>query len=240
MSNQNDTFYKDIPFIKKDKLIKQVKGVLDVAKKSLTDSEKKFYKNSVDSFSALFDSMWQDIPIEDWVQQEKARQNQKTLQNALGNFHQSILGSFNGWEDLGTGKIFDIINGDKNIIAEVKNKYNTTKGNHKVAIYDDLKQQLDSKYKGYTAYYVEVIPKNKKTYNKPFTPSDNRTHLRRPVNESIRVIDGKSFYALASDDKNALEKIYLILPSIIKDILGKGDNTLKQSTSFKELFNRTY
>jgi hypothetical protein len=202
--------------------------------------ERKFYKNSVDPFSALFDALWQDIPISEWVKQERSRQNQKTLQNALGDFHQSILGSSKGWQNLGRGKVFDVKNDKKKIIAEIKNKYNTTKGNHKIAIYDDLKRQLKGAYKGYTAYYVEIIPRNKKTYNKPFEPSDNNTHQRRSANKSIRVIDGKSFYALATGDKDALEKLYSILPSVIAKTLGKKSAKLRKDNSFKDLFDRVY
>jgi hypothetical protein len=47
--------------------------------------------------------MLQGIPLSSWVRQEKVRQSQKTLQNCIGNFHQSIIASFDGWEDLGTG-----------------------------------------------------------------------------------------------------------------------------------------
>lgn len=230
----------NLPFISTSRLERHVREVLTTARKSLIDSEKKFYKNSVDPFSALFDAFWQDVSLSEWMKQEKSRQNQKTLQNALGNFHQNILGSMHGFDNLGTGKVFDIKNDTLKIIAEIKNKHNTTKGNHKVAIYDDLKKQLKSRYAGYTAYYVEVIPKNKKTYNKPFVPSDNRTHKRRPVDESIRVIDGKSFYALASGDEYALEKIYARLPSLIAKTLRKPRRKFGKDASFTDLFKRAY
>ncbi len=232
-----------LPFIKNKDLHAHVEKVLIVAKKSLADSEKKFHKNSVDPFSALFDAIWQNIPMAVWLDQEKSRQNQKTLQNALGDFHQNILGSVHGFENMGTGKgkVFDIKNNTKKILAEVKNKHNTTKGNHKVAIYDDLKAQLKKPaYKGYTAYYVEVIPKSKKVYNKPFTPSDNRTGKRRSVNEHIRQVDGKSFYTLATGDPEALRKLYEVLPKVIGRYLDRSIDKAIKDPSFKELFNRIY
>ena len=182
--------------------------------------------------------MCQGVCLEEWMEQEKSRQIQKTLQNSLGEFHQGILGAADGWENLGTGHVFDILNKQKKIIAEIKNKYNTTKGNHKIAIYDDLVAQLNSQYKGFMSYYVEIIPAKKGAYNKPFTPSDNKTKKRRPINKSIRVIDGKSFYALATGDENALRKVYEVLPRVISDILG-GEKD-KQEKSFMELFDRAY
>lgn len=240
MAKNSEIKIPEINFIKTGELIKHIEAVINVTKKSLKNSEKNFYKNSVDPFSALFDTLIQDIPVSKWIKQEKSRQNQKTLQNALGNFHQNVLGSIKGWKNLQTGKIVDIKNDKKKIIAEIKNKHNTTKGNHKVAIYDDLNHELNNEYKGYTAYYVEIIPKNKKSYNIPFTPSDNITHSKRPLNESIRVIDGKSFYHLATGDEKALEKIYTALPYIICNILGKPKLKLVKDKSFKDLFNKIY
>lgn len=230
-----------LPFITDDDLYAHVKKVIDLAKGALLDESTKFYSNSVDPFSALFDALWQGISLDEWIKQEKSRQNQKTLQNALGNFHQEILGSFIGWKSLGTGQVFDIVSQKQKIIAEVKNKYNTTKGNHKVAIYDDLKTSLKlSDYAGYTAYYVEVVPRGKAVYNKVFTPSDNRTHKRRPKNEKIRIIDGKSFYSLASGDSEALKKLYSALPKVICDILGRPYKVTATGSSFIDLFNRIY
>ncbi len=221
-----------LKFISNEDLFKQVGHVLDVAKRTSSKAGERLFTNTIDPFSALFDAMHQGISLEQWLDQEKARQTQKTLQNALGGFHQEILGSIPGWESMGTGNVFDLKNDKLKIIAEVKNKYNTTKGNHKVAIYDDLKDQLKTKYKGYTSYYVEVIPKGKTVYNKPFTPPDNRTHKRRAVRNDIRVIDGKSFYGLAAGDSEAIKKFYNALPIVIKELLGKnktvGDYTHKR------------
>ena len=145
-----------------------------------------------------------------------------------------------GWKSMGKGHVFDVMNEDKKIIAEVKNKYNTTKGNHKTAIYDDLKGQIKNKYGDFTAYYVEIIPRKREMYNKIFTPPDNRTGKRRPKNEKIRVIDGKSFYAMASGDADALKKIYLVLPAIIGEILGKSVSDFTKEKLFSELFDKAY
>lgn len=229
-----------LPFITNARLFLEVAKVIDTVRGTLLRKEKQFFKNSIDPFSAMFDVMWQNITLDEWFKQEKSRQNQKTLQNALGDFHQRILGSFDGWKDMGRGNVFDLKNKSKKIIAEVKNKHNTTKGNHKVAIYDDLKTQLIKKYKGYIAYYVEVIPKNKKIYDKPFTPSDNRTHKQRLKNERIRQIDGKSFYEIAAGDKEALRKIYEVLPEVIGKILRRPNQKRKDCKHFKDLFDKIY
>jgi len=68
-------------------------------------------------------------------------------------------------------------------------------------------------------YYVEILPKNKKIYNEPFTPSDNKIHTKRKENKMIRIIDGKSFYAIVTGKEDAIHELYLLLPEIIDDIL---------------------
>jgi hypothetical protein len=226
-----------LQFINDEDLFNQVERVIDVAKNASNKAEGRLFKNAIDPFSALFDSMIQGVTLEQWLEQEKARQAQKTLQNALGNFHQEILGSISGWESLGTGNVFDLRNDSLKIIAEIKNKYNTTKGNHKVAIYDDLSGQLKDNYGGYVAYYVEIIPKNKAVYNKPFVPSDNRTHKKRKSREDIRVIDGKSFYDLATGDSEAIKKLYEVLPIVISSILEKKDAKIYQQKKSKDILN---
>lgn len=177
------------------------------------------YRNTLDCFSASIDALMQGIDMKDWLLQEKERQSQKTKQNAIGSLHEDIMGSIDGVVTLPVGNLVDIICHDKKIIAEVKNKHNTTKGNHKVQIYRDLAQMIDKLDGGYTGYYVEVLPKGAKTYNHPFTPSDNQTSRQLARREDIRVIDGKSFYGLLTGSNLAIEELYKNLPLIVSEIV---------------------
>lgn len=229
-----------LPYISNKDLFAKVEEVIKLTQAAVNMCEKNFYKNAIDPFSAIFDAFMKNISLEQWIQQESSRQIQKTMQNAIGEFHQKILGCVEGWQNMGTGNVFDLLNKDKKIIAEVKNKFNTTKGNHKVAIYDDLELQLKNKYKGYRAYYVEIIPQNKKEYNNPFTPPDNKTKTRRAKNEKIRKIDGNSFYFFATGEKNPLKMLYDVLPIVIGIILNKKHEYLTKDKFFIELFRRAY
>lgn len=229
-----------LPYISNEDLFSKVEGVINLTQAAVDMCEKNLYKNAIDPFSAIFDALIKDIFLKQWIKQEGSRQIQKTMQNAVGEFHQKILGCVNGWQDMGTGNVFDLLNKNKKIIAEVKNKFNTTKGNHKVAIYDDLESQLANKYKGYTAYYVEIIPQNRKEYNDVFSPSDNKTKTRRSGNEKIRRIDGNSFYFYATGEKNALRMLYNVLPTVIGVILNKNHEYLTKDKFFEELFGKAY
>lgn len=229
-----------LSFVSDEVLYREVKKVLDIAQNAVDRSDAKLYKNVIDPFSAVFDSMRQGVDMTAWVEQERARQIQKTMQNAVGEFHQAILGNVEGWKDLRVGGVVDLKSDDHKIIAEVKNKYNTTKGNHKKVIYDDLKTLIGGAYKGYAGYYVEIIPKTKRPYNKPFTPSDNDTKTRRPIDERIRVIDGRSFYALVTGKTDALAQLYLVLPEVIADLLHIDAALITYNSTFRELFEKAY
>jgi hypothetical protein len=214
--------------------------VLRAAQQAAANSSSGLHSNVVDPFSALFDATRQGIGLSQWFEQEKSRQAQKTMQNALGTFHQNIMGSIDGWENLGTGNVVDLRNTSQKIVAEVKNKFNTTKGSDKIRIYDLLTSVLQNGHEDFTGYYVEIIPPGRRRYNTPFTPSDNVAHARRTENTRIRVIDGYSFYDLASGHEDALRKLYAALPRVIHDLLGRPIETFVDDPEFINLFNRAY
>ncbi len=196
-------------------------------------------KNVIDPFSALFDATIHQSTLEEWGNREKRRQIQKTLQNKIGEFHETILASVKNWEKLPKG--FDLINRNRKILAEIKNKYNTVKSSDKVSTYDYLDGILkEPLYEGYTAYYVEIVPDKKQPYNQIFTPSDRKNQTRRPANPSIRRISGQAFYDLVTEEENALEKLFDVLPDVISDIAGLPKLNSQAKNSFKQLFNNAY
>jgi hypothetical protein len=228
-------------FIKNSDLFKCVNDVIEKVEAAETGADKRSFSNVIDPFSAIIDALRKEMPLSKWLVTEKTRQTQKTMQNAIGEMHQAILGKVYGWENLGAGSVIDLRSKSNKVIAEVKNKYNTTKGNHKVRIYDDLKGQLmKEEYHDYVAYYVEVIPKKGQRYDKPFTPSDNQTHTRRPENERIRVIDGHSFYKLVTGREDALRELYEELPGVVAQCLKIDPNYIFSDPMYGELFNRAF
>ena len=205
------------------------------------------YSNTLDCFSAVVDSVILGISLEEWLKLEKQRQTQKTLQNIMGDIHQEALGSSGEWASLGVGKVVDLVNHKRKIIAEIKNKHNTTKGNHKVNVYDDLAELLP-RYPNYTGYYVEILPPARsKVYNSAFTPPDNRTKRKRPENQRIRKIDGRSFYSLVTGHDDALDQFYNALPSLVVEVLSEAnligytmDRARIGEFQSKEIFKKAY
>jgi hypothetical protein len=215
----------------------------------LVDGQIDIYRNTLDPFSAVIDCMIRNTTPLQFKKQEEARASQKTLQNKIGYFHEDTILCFHGWSK---PTLVDVVNINDKIIAEIKNKHNTTKGNHKKNIYDDLESKLNTNYNGFTAYYVEVLPKrNLKTYNKSFTPPDNITQSNRPQNSKIRVIDGASFYEVISGNPDFLEKLCReYLPNALEKSIKKINTTrssklgfpsgLKNDVVIKDFFYRAY
>jgi hypothetical protein len=198
--------------------------------------DKNIYENVLDPFSSIIEASINNLDYDNWIKSEQARQHQKTLQNSIGDLHQKLLANIKDVEDLGVGEVIDIVCHKKKIIAEIKNKHNTTKGNHKVAIYDDIATLLNTqKYKDYTGYYVEIIPKTPRQFNVMFTPPDNTTGTNRTAREDIRKIDGKSFYMLLTDDKNAIYDMYEKMSNILVKNL-----KAQSSEKFIDLLYRAY
>lgn len=210
------------------------KLVLNILK-DLQAIETDIHKNVIDPFSSLFEAAVNSYTYDSWINAEVIRQKQKTLTNKIGHLHEELLACITGVENLAKGQVVDILCRDKSIIGEVKNKFNTTKGNHKKEIYDDLSKLINEKYHGFTGYYVEIIPKKPVRYNNQFTPSDNTTKSNREGREDIRIIDGYSFYSLLTGDENALFKIHQFIITIISE-----KRNLESIYKFEELFNRAY
>ncbi|MFA5518906.1 MAG: Eco47II family restriction endonuclease [Spirochaetota bacterium] len=218
-------------------LLEIVSNILEIAQNAKTSAENDFNKNVIAPFSALFEISGFDIDYETWFKNETTWQVQKTLQNHVGDFHQKVLGSVKDWKDLGVGSVIDLLSEKFKIIAEVKNKYNTISGGKLADLYfslDNLVMPKNSIYKGYTAYYVTIIPKKPARYNKLFTPSNKEKGEKCQLNESIRMIDGASFYSLVTGRPDALEELFNHLPSIIEKLSGKA--LLKKDKSKLDIF----
>ncbi len=198
-----------------------VAKLVGVAKDALVNSQEEYHKNVIDPFSAIFQVAGFNISYDTWLISEQTRQAQKSMQNHVGTFHQTILGAVEGWDDLKVGGGMDLICEEKQIIAEIKNKYNTVTGGKLGDQYlymEELVALKSSVYKGYTSYFVSIVPKRSKRYNTTFEPSNKKTGMKCPKNENIRQIDGASFYELVTGDANALRDPFKILPDVLENI----------------------
>ena len=225
-----------VSFISDELLIQFTSSVIAKNQKKTNQVGKALYTNIIDPFSAAFDSGLQGISMEGWIEQEKVRQAQKTLSNAIGDFHQNVLGAAEGWHNAGKGGGYDVGNNEKYIIAELKNKHNTMNARSSASVYTHLSNQLQFSYSGYVAYLVEIIPKSKTPYNKPWSPQ----HTLHTLRDDIRKIDGHSFYELVTGKSDALHELYTALPNVLESIIGKQALDLRVDEKFEELFMKAF
>lgn len=229
------------------KVYKEVNKPLDLAKS----------KNAIDPFTAIFQIGGSPaLDFESWVAAEKTRQSVKTLQNAVGAWHQAVLGLADGWQDKGSsGAVFDVestepqlgfgLNPEKptNVIIEVKNKHNTIKASDEHSTHQKLHQQASSR-PNTVAYLIQIIPKGKTRYNRQWVPSQAFNSPK------VFVADGATAYDLIFKEKDALKQLYSVLPAILQDVreelgLSNGyDNCVQISQpdweSFQALFTSTF
>lgn len=202
-----------------------------------------FWKNGVDPFAIVASTIigGRDAIEKHLIEVENIRQIDKTISNAIGYFHQEILGHLDGCVNPGTNGEIDLIveRPTLKLIAEIKNKWNTTKGDDKTQPYDKLNRLIDSEYQGYTAYYVCMIPTPKirgyKVINKPFTPSKKK--IRRPLREDIREIDGKSFYHLLTGKPDSLFGLYEVFPKLLAYCINQNNPNKNQFNLIDEKDN---
>ena len=121
----------------------EVQTLLSSANAAISPS-RSLTKNTIDPFGIIFEMSGFNIPsVGQWQINEKQRQAQKSLQNAIGAFHQNILGHIysNGnqiSQNLGNGHNsgMDVVVPSLSIIADVKNKFKTLNAKGKLALYD--------------------------------------------------------------------------------------------------------
>jgi hypothetical protein len=216
-----------VKFLDDATLVAEVSHLLTVAEEAIENQRREFGKNVIDPFAAMFEMAGFGMDHAGWVRVELMRQAQKTLLNHIGGFHQNIIGAVKGWENRKTGSVVDVVSHEHKVIAEVKNKHNTLSGGKRSDQYENLEKlvmQKASRYHGYTAYFVTIIPKSPERFDRPFTPSEKETGAKVPENSLIREIDGANFYQLVTGQKDALSDLFKALPEVISGISGKASD----------------
>ena len=154
--------------------------------------QKRMVRNVLDPFSiATIAHIFRLANYEDVMTTAGSSATIGCIGNALGAFHQEVLGAAEGWENHDRG--FDVISERHRKLAEIKNKHNTTNAANRREVEEGLKQALRQRQRGWKAYLVIIISKQPKRYKKSL--NDKGTLLET---------DGVSFYEMVSGKQNAL------------------------------------
>ena len=203
--------------------------VLETVKKyRFSVNLKEFNKNLIDPIKLTFDAKIYKKNISDIIENEVLRQIDKSNTNHIGYFHQNMFNHFgDGWLVPKNG--YDVINEERPIFIEMKNKHNTMNSSSSQKTYMRMQNTI-LKTPDATCMLVEVIAKNSQ---------DMVWKMRLdgvPVSDDrIRRVSIDKFYKLVTGDAHAFKNLCEKLPLIISDAVDSLDDSIMGNTVFEEL-----
>ncbi len=188
---------------------------------------KEFNQNQIDPIKLLFDKIVYQNSWNEVIQREVWRQRDKSNNNDIGDFHQSLFQFIKGCEvpEKGWDVIFRRDAGKINlpecgevrsIYVEMKNKHNTMNSSSAGKIYTKMQKQL-LEDDDCACFLVEAIAKKSQNITwKLKVDGKERSHNR------IRRVSIDVFYALITGQRDAFFQICVALPQVIRDIVGNS------------------
>ncbi|KIC61516.1 Eco47II family restriction endonuclease [Chryseobacterium taiwanense] len=226
---------KYVNFVSDEHLLECVKNLHNSYLKAKNNiSKKNFYSNKVDTIKLTFDSKFNNIEEEDLIQAEILRQIDKSINNSIGTFHEQVLGGIEGYE-IGNLSGFDIKATNDTLFADIKNKHNTMNSSSSEALFQKLARYADT-YKNAKCYWVQILAKG--SFNESWKGDINGKEYSH---SRVFKISGDQFYALLSDQEDALLELYKALPLVISDHLKsieRGD-LIKENSALEEITSET-
>ncbi len=213
-------------FISDKNIFKHVKET--VQQYSASINLKEFNKNIIDPIKLTFDAKVYGRTMEEVVASECMRQMDKSNNNYIGYFHQNLFRyAGNGWEVPTEG--FDVVNEERHIFVEIKNKHNTMNSASSQKIYMKMQNKIvrDSRA---TCMLVEVIAT--KSQNKTWIVTVDKEQFN---NDHIRRVSIDKFYETVFGDPLAFAKLCKALPLILDDVIKELGSSTNQNTVFSEL-----
>ena len=213
-------------FISDEDIYNHVKET--VQRYSVSIDLNEFNSNIVDPIKLTFDAKVYGRTLEEVIASECFRQMDKSNNNHIGYFHQNLFRfAGNGWMVPAEG--FDVVNEDRHIFVEIKNKHNTMNSAASQKTYMKMQNKIvrDSRA---TCMLVEVIAT--RSQNKTWVVTVDKEQFN---NEHIRRVSMDKFYEIVFEDPLAFAKLCKALPVILDDVVQELGNTENQNTVFDEL-----
>lgn len=208
---------KYLSYVSDEHLLDCIGNLFDSYQKAKNKlSKKKFYKNKVDTIKLTFDANFNNLSEEDLIKLEISRQTDKSVNNAIGTFHEQILGGVDGFE-VGVLAGFDVKAKDNTLFADIKNKHNTMNSSSAESLFQKLARYADA-YKQSKCYWVQILSTG--SFNERWFSIINGKEYSH---SRVYKISGDQFYALITKEKDALFNLYKILPVAIGDFLDRKD-----------------
>jgi len=232
MPNMYVDFVSDAWF---EKCVKHVCDAFENIGSIVNDED--LQKHGIDPIKMTFDMIKQELSFDEWKKKEKERQDDKSVNNTIGEFHQMLLGGVSGWTDLGIGddSHLDLKKDDNSFFLELKNKENTVNSDSK----KEVRKKLDDKAREHPdakCYWAYIVAENGSSEEKnwKYKHATNKS-------DNIRRLSGAKIYELITGDENNLKLVWEKLPLAIKKVCNSnfsilpGDNLIFEQW-FKNAF----
>lgn len=216
-------------------IFNHVKDTVSQYRKSI--DLKEFNENIIDPIKLTFDSKIYGQTIRQTIESECLRQIDKTNNNRIGYFHQYLFKYVGyGWDVPCNGDKggFDVINEDRFIFAELKNKHNTMNSSATSATYLKMLDKIMRSGNRATCYLVETIAKRSQdiVWEATITQNGHKEKYNWP---SIHRISMDKFYEIVFGDREAFFKLCKILPKILDDVISEDETAKLKNTGYEEL-----
>ncbi len=230
----------NLGFMSDDDIYEHVRDTVRQYRKSINLQE--FNKNIIDPIKLTFDSKIYGYSIEQAIEAECIRQIDKSNNNKIGYFHQYLFKyAGEGWEvpDNGAKGGFDVVNEEKCIYAELKDKHNTMNSVSATATYLKMLDRVVRSGNRATCYLVEAIARRSQDVVWEAAVVQNG-HKERYNWPGIHRISMDKFYEIVFGDRLAFFKLCKKLPDILDDVV-KDDNGARLNISvYDELGNADF
>ncbi len=175
-------------------LSRHIEDLQAATRNAANDAAERRVKNVVDPFASLLVATTFGLKKrKQLTKTQDAESALRGMSNAIGRFHQSVLASVDGWEDHDAG--YDLECVQRNVVAEVKNKWNTMNATNRQKVEEDLETATRQRGRAWQAYLVLVLPKEPGRYERPLRPR-------------VFEVDGASFYHKVTGDPNAIHDLF--------------------------------
>jgi hypothetical protein len=228
MPNKYVNFVEDEHF---EKCVKHVCTKFEEIAHQTGDEE--LQKHGIDPIKMMFDMIQHKLTFEEWKIKEKERQDDKSVNNTIGEFHQMLLGGVPGWTDLGIGdeSHLDLKKDDDTIFLELKNKENTVNSDSKKQVRKKL-EDAASEFNEAKCYWAYIVAENGRSEDK-----DWKYKHAENDSDSIRRLTGAKIYELITGDGENLKKVWKKLPLAIKEVY---DSDFQISSADNQIFEKWF
>lgn len=234
-----------LDFISDEDIRRHVRETVTQYRRSINLAD--FNRNVVDPIKLTFDAKVYRQTLSETILTECLRQIDKSNNNCIGYFHQCLFRyAGQGWDVPPNGQQggFDVVNLERHIYAEIKNKHNTMNYAAANATYTKMQNMLLRDDRA-TCYLVEVIARSSRDEKWMLSLKAANGRSEQYSHERIRRISMDRFYELVFGDRLAFRKLCEALPLILDDVLEQQPelgvvNTVLDELGADDLQNRLY